>query len=100
MQDRIARIDETSCTARPDHTYGSILPELGVDVLGPNVRSASGSGPFSAGCQIELLDCLIGTAKERERHGEAECLGGLEIDRQLDLCRLDHRQVCRLLPFT
>jgi hypothetical protein len=23
MQDRIARIDETSCTARPDHTYGS-----------------------------------------------------------------------------
>ena len=24
MQDRIARIDETSCTARPDHTVGSI----------------------------------------------------------------------------
>jgi hypothetical protein len=23
MQDRIARIDETSCTARPDHTKGS-----------------------------------------------------------------------------
>jgi hypothetical protein len=23
MQDRIARIDETSCTARPDHTFGS-----------------------------------------------------------------------------
>jgi hypothetical protein len=25
MQDRIARIDETSCTARPDHTFGSIV---------------------------------------------------------------------------
>jgi hypothetical protein len=24
MQDRIARIDEISCTARPDHTFGSI----------------------------------------------------------------------------
>ena len=23
MQDRIARIDETSCNARPDHTFGS-----------------------------------------------------------------------------
>jgi hypothetical protein len=23
MQDRIAKIDETSCTARPDHTSGS-----------------------------------------------------------------------------
>ena len=23
MQDRIARIEETSCTARPDHTNGS-----------------------------------------------------------------------------
>ena len=23
MQDRICRIDETSCTARPDHTFGS-----------------------------------------------------------------------------
>ena len=29
MQDRIARIDETSCTARPDHTSGSI-PEVPV----------------------------------------------------------------------
>ena len=28
---------------------------------------------------------------------EAERLGGLEVDDQLDLCGLDHRQVCRLL---
>ena len=28
MQDRIARINETSCTARPDHTFGSISPVL------------------------------------------------------------------------
>jgi hypothetical protein len=27
MQDRIARIDETSCTARPDHTLGSLATE-------------------------------------------------------------------------
>jgi hypothetical protein len=26
MQDRIRQIDETSCTARPDHTLGSFAP--------------------------------------------------------------------------
>jgi hypothetical protein len=28
MQDRIRQIDETSCNARPDHTYGSHPEEL------------------------------------------------------------------------
>ena len=32
-----------------------------------------------------LFDHLIGTSKQRWRHGEAECLGGLEIDGQLEL---------------
>jgi len=30
MQDRIARIDETSCTARPDRTLGSFTNEAGI----------------------------------------------------------------------
>ena len=34
MQDRISRVVETSCTARPDHTVGQILPP-------PNVRGMS-----------------------------------------------------------
>src|SRR3954469_15138135 len=28
MQDRICQVDETSCNARPDHTYGSKCEEL------------------------------------------------------------------------
>jgi hypothetical protein len=27
-QDRICQVDETSCNARPDHTFGSIATEL------------------------------------------------------------------------
>src|SRR3982074_2788799 len=26
MQDRICQVEETSCNARPDHTFGSIAP--------------------------------------------------------------------------
>jgi hypothetical protein len=40
MQDRISKVDENSCTARPDYTSGSKCEEL----------SASKSGP---GCPIE-----------------------------------------------
>ena len=32
MQDRIARIEETSCTARPDHTSGSSKERLKVGI--------------------------------------------------------------------
>jgi hypothetical protein len=46
-----------------------------------------------------LLDHLVGTAKERDRNGEAERLGGLHIDNQFDLCGLLYRQVRRLLTF-
>jgi hypothetical protein len=34
-----------------------------------------------------LFDDLIGGIQQAKRHGEAECLGGLEIDQQLELGR-------------
>src|SRR6266700_2502086 len=40
---------------------------------------------------------LISAGEERGRHGEAEGLGGLEIDEQLDLRRLLDRQLGRLI---
>ena len=44
-----------------------------------------------------LFDHLVGAGKQRLRHGEAERLGGFEIDNQLILGRRLHRQVGRLL---
>jgi hypothetical protein len=35
MQDRIRQIDETSCTARPDHTFGSKREELRLSKCSP-----------------------------------------------------------------
>src|SRR6266702_7878494 len=41
MQDRICQVDETSCNARPDHTFGSIASFW---PLADDFRSSPGSG--------------------------------------------------------
>src|SRR5437870_754166 len=45
------------------------------------------------------FDDLIGASKDRLRYGEAECLGGLEIDDQLEFGRLLDWQVGRFGAF-
>jgi hypothetical protein len=40
-----------------------------------------------------LLDDLVGTQQDRRRYFHAECLGGLEIDRQFEIRSLLHRQI-------
>src|SRR5262249_54873300 len=47
--------------------------------------------------QAGLFDQLVGAAAQRERHSQAERLGGLQVDDQLDLRGLLHRQVGGLL---
>lgn len=46
-----------------------------------------------------LFDHLIGAAEQRQRHVDAERLGGLEIDDHLDLGEPLHRQIGGLLAF-
>ncbi len=44
-----------------------------------------------------LFDHVVGTNEYRSWDGEAKCLSGLEVDRQLELRRLHHRQIGGLL---
>src|ERR1700738_3349499 len=40
-----------------------------------------------------LLDYLVGAGDQRLRHGEAECLGGFEINRRLEFSWRLHRKI-------
>src|SRR5258708_1181978 len=60
----------------------------------PPQNGRSSSSAISA---VSLFDHLFGAGKQHLRHVEAEGLGGLEVDRKLELVRRLHRQVCRLL---
>src|SRR5258706_6145222 len=49
--------------------------------------------------KVELFDHLVGASEQGERHGDAERLRRLQVDNQLDLGRLLHRQIGRLFAF-
>src|SRR5262249_23268291 len=42
------------------------------------------------------LDDLVGTAEDRQRNGQAERIGGLQIDDQLEFRRLLDREIGRV----
>ena len=43
-----------------------------------------------------LFDHFVGAREQRLRNSEAERLGGLQVDHQLEECRLQHGHFCRI----
>src|SRR5215831_7040115 len=59
-------------------------------------RTSELSHVMSALCQKQTFcrsfDYLVGAGEQPSRHANAERLGDLEVDKELELCRLLHRQ--------
>src|SRR5262245_12878958 len=57
---------------------------------------SAGKFHFEPPSLVSLFDHLVGDSEQPWRQAEAECLGGVEIDHELELGRLHDRQVRRL----
>ena len=57
------------------------------------LRAISGSMHRKKMYRVSLFDHLVGGRLQRQRHGNAERLGGLEVDHELEFCRLLDGQI-------
>src|SRR6516162_10261610 len=66
---------------------------------GRTIPLADIGGPNFCVARCSLLDHLVRRSQQRFRDGEAERLGGLQVDDHLDFCDLLHGEVGRLVAF-
>ena len=86
----------------------SFLPRLTGEVSSPVFPMRLTSEPCRAKCQWDgdeffpllgeggesaSLDHFVRASDQRRRHGDTQCVGGLEIDRELELARLFDRTI-------
>ena len=70
--------------------------DVGADIIEPPVSATSRHTRCS---KVELLDHFVGDGEHVGRDYQAERLGGLQVDYQFELGRLQNRQVGGLLAF-
>src|SRR5215472_16216936 len=75
-----------------------MLQKQGFDTVCCVVRQGPVSLTSSPVCPVRLLDHLVRLEEERRGHEQTECLGGLQVDHELELHRLLDRKVRRLRP--
>src|SRR5262245_27412837 len=81
MQDRINQVDETSCTARPDHTVGSkaaVRATLALRLLCPPKRKSEAPSVTSEKCHVWTAPGWQGESSRR-RLGRCSHVFGLFV---------------------
>src|SRR6516165_410324 len=87
------------CTLRVRRHRRLTQHSLPGGLLGPTWAGLAPADRASFCWRLPSLDNLVGAAEQRDRHRDAERLGGLHVDGQLDFRHLLHRQVGQLRTF-
>src|ERR1700719_179027 len=75
----------------------SVLPPLATAIATLRTNAKGHERTFCAAANNALFDHLVGASEQLRRNGEAQRLGGLDVDDKLILRWRLHRQIARLL---